>query len=323
MSHSTKLQAVLELVAGATGAEAAKFSLDGFEPTVSRIGAAFGRDWGFRAAPLVEQASIVSDPEVLRQITDVWVGSIAFVPLGGPSAEEGWIAVAHSSSIEFDQQTLATLQVCAGLIEQILDLQVELDRLDEASVALLQSQAALRAARERLTLINLKLARRASTDGLTGLTSRDEIQAIIDDFDAATDGPDTDLASAQCAILIFDLDGFKAVNDTHGHQVGDALLAAVGQRIQAGIRALDVAGRWGGDEFIVILAGPVSIADALVRTDQLRMSLDEPYLLQNGELAVTTSIGAAARVAEASMADTIAAADRAMYADKRQRYLAK
>jgi diguanylate cyclase (GGDEF)-like protein len=63
-------------------------------------------------------------------------------------------------------------------------------------------------------------------------------------------------AEADVALLFIDLDGFKPINDTHGHAAGDAVLKAVASRVQAALRASDFAARLGGDEFVIILDAP-------------------------------------------------------------------
>jgi diguanylate cyclase (GGDEF)-like protein/PAS domain S-box-containing protein len=118
------------------------------------------------------------------------------------------------------------------------------------------------------------------------------------------------------AVLALGLDDFKLINDRHGHQAGDAVLAQVGQRILAGIREGDTAARLGGDEFAVLLddVAPEAV-DELCR--RIVAVFEQPFRLEDGSVKITASLG----VAEgdhlfAGMADLLTCADIAMYASK-------
>jgi diguanylate cyclase (GGDEF)-like protein len=117
------------------------------------------------------------------------------------------------------------------------------------------------------------------------------------------------------AVLAIDLDGFKAVNDRHTHAAGDLVLKAAAARIQAGVRAYDVAARLGGDEFVVLL--PDIEPEAVQRmAERLVDALSLPY--GEGLAPVSASVGVAAACASAATAEgLLAQADRALYAAKR------
>ena len=123
----------------------------------------------------------------------------------------------------------------------------------------------------------------------------------------------------EAALLFIDLDGFKAVNDRHGHAAGDALLEAVARELTAHVRASDVVARLGGDEFGVLLWNlPPSVAVAKARELE---GLIEAVSVEGdaARLSVGASAGVAALAAGATPAQTIDAADRAMYARKKER----
>jgi diguanylate cyclase (GGDEF)-like protein len=123
----------------------------------------------------------------------------------------------------------------------------------------------------------------------------------------------------QAALVYLDLDGFKAVNDQHGHAAGDALLQAVARELTVRVRASDVVGRLGGDEFGVLMWN-VSRAQAAVRARELENRVERLSLAQGPvRLGVGASAGVVPLETELDAAAMIAAADRAMYARKTER----
>lgn len=122
----------------------------------------------------------------------------------------------------------------------------------------------------------------------------------------------------QLAILFFDLDHFKQINDSLGHKVGDQLLIAVSQRIQSQIRAVDTLARWGGDEF-VILFSDINTLDMKQITDKLMQSMKQSVDLAEHELIISFSMGVAVYPKDASdIQELFAKADRAMFHAKNQ-----
>ena len=119
------------------------------------------------------------------------------------------------------------------------------------------------------------------------------------------------------ALLFIDLDGFKAVNDTHGHGVGDELLCNVAARLAAGVRSSDVVARFGGDEFALLLIdSDCSTAEAVAT--KLVESLSAPYFLGDLEVSISASIGISSFPETASQLDLLLdSADQAMYQAKR------
>ena len=145
---------------------------------------------------------------------------------------------------------------------------------------------------------------RAAQDPLTGLANRAAFRAA---FDLRVD------EAQPCALLVVDLDRFKEVNDSLGHQAGDALLLAVADHLRAIVRAGDVVGRLGGDEFAVLLASPAG-ADRVA----------EQVVLAVADLAVAYDVGVGASVGSAcwpadgvTFAELVHTADVRMYAAKR------
>jgi diguanylate cyclase len=150
------------------------------------------------------------------------------------------------------------------------------------------------------------LHHQAHHDPLTGLPNRDRLNAYA-----------TTQHGRALAVLMLDLNGFKQVNDTLGHVVGDRLLEEIGHRLSAGLRDGDLAARMGGDEFIVLLPG-ASRDEARELADRLRDDIRRPVDVDGSPVSVGTSIGIACRAAgeQTSLDTLIRAADAAMYDDK-------
>jgi diguanylate cyclase (GGDEF)-like protein len=120
------------------------------------------------------------------------------------------------------------------------------------------------------------------------------------------------------AVLYIDLDGFKPVNDTYGHEAGDVLLQAFAERLHACLRSADTAARLGGDEFAVLLHGPIDRSGVEHVLDRIRTQLDMPVDLGAGRVAtVGASIGVAIADAGTDVDTLIRHADIAMYSAKR------
>jgi diguanylate cyclase (GGDEF)-like protein len=134
----------------------------------------------------------------------------------------------------------------------------------------------------------LRSRRFACHDELTGLPNR---RLLLDRYHQAAA-----LATRQhrlVALLFLDLDGFKNVNDTHGHAAGDRILQQVAARLLASIRASDTACRYGGDEFVVLLPELDTPRSAVAAARKIRARLSAPYVVGATEITVTASIGTA------------------------------
>ncbi len=153
----------------------------------------------------------------------------------------------------------------------------------------------------------------AATDPLTGLPNRAGLLATLERA----------LQGEQSVVVLFcDLDGFKAVNDEHGHATGDALLRAVADRLAQGVRGGDVVGRLGGDEFVVISPG-LSPEDAPRMVQRLVANVAQPLVLPEGVFCVGVSIGLAAGRPGTDVSDLLAQADGEMYRRKSWRVAAR
>lgn len=153
----------------------------------------------------------------------------------------------------------------------------------------------------------------AYLDALTGLPNRALLLDRLRDTLAAA------RRDRRCfAVLMCDLDGFKQVNDTYGHDAGDALLQAVSQRLQACVRDSDTVARLGGDEFAVLLPRVAREDDAAIVAARMVRSLEAPVEVGAARCQVGISIGIATYPHAGDDLDgLVAAADAAMYASKR------
>lgn len=156
-------------------------------------------------------------------------------------------------------------------------------------------------------------AGRGLTDPLTGLADRRMLRQHLAQALAGIRG------DAGPALLMIDLDRFKAINDSLGHPIGDALLCAVAKRLQRAIRPADLAARLGGDEFAVLLAPPATQETAAVVAARLVDLLARPYYIEGHIALIGASIGIAVTPGDGVGVDTlIGQADLALYHAKAQ-----
>ena len=120
------------------------------------------------------------------------------------------------------------------------------------------------------------------------------------------------------SLLFCDLDGFKVVNDTHGHQTGDGLLSRFAERLRTSTRAEDTVARLGGDEFTVLLEDLHYPEDTLMVAGRVLESCSSPFVIDGTPIEITTSIGVATSNGDDSPAQLIERADKAMYEAKRK-----
>lgn len=159
-----------------------------------------------------------------------------------------------------------------------------------------------------------ELEKRAQFDELTGIANR---SLFAEQLTRAIGR--SQRKSAPLAVLFIDLDRFKSVNDTLGHDIGDALLRQVADRLQANLRVGDFSGRWGGDEFVVCLEDFGEAGNAAAAAQKLLLVLSEKYEIGNSEVYATPSIGIAMYPDSGDTAEQlIRAADVAMFDAKKR-----
>ena len=155
-----------------------------------------------------------------------------------------------------------------------------------------------------------RLTFQALHDSLTGLANRDW---FAQQLDAAASAPGHQRVNS---VLYVDVDDFKRINDTLGHQSGDAFLVAVAERLVAAVRPSDAVAQLGGDEYAVLLDG-IDAAEAIATAERLLVSVQQPLVLGGQEVAPRVSIGIASAAGRVGSQTMLADADLAMYFAKR------
>jgi diguanylate cyclase (GGDEF)-like protein len=186
--------------------------------------------------------------------------------------------------------------------------------LDPTQLDLLRDVADQVMALFELRRMAAALARVASTDPLTGLANRRSVEAAIRNAVARAER-----GLGTPSVVVADLDGFKGVNDTYGHQAGDALLRAVADALMGTARSVDTVGRIGGDEFVVLLehtGGPGADAALQRLRTGIQSALTDP---SGGSLPLGAALGITTYRPGDSVASLLARADAEMYADKARR----
>jgi diguanylate cyclase (GGDEF)-like protein/PAS domain S-box-containing protein len=158
-----------------------------------------------------------------------------------------------------------------------------------------------------------EMRRAAFTDALTGIGNRKHLEgrlsAAVAEFQQN---------GADAGMLFLDVDHFKKFNDLHGHDVGDKVLQMVAKTLHHGVRGTDTTGRWGGEEFVVILYGVTNAEDLLRIAEKLRMLVEYSSLTVAGHsIAVSVSIGGTRLLPTDTAESVIRRADELMYESKR------
>ncbi|MDP9398565.1 MAG: diguanylate cyclase [Actinomycetota bacterium] len=259
----------------------------------------------------------------------------AILALQGPALEQlaRFVAVAASSYAAGDEpeerlpshvlrpagvQSLVVLALAAERVHQGLLVVADTRARPGISTALpllellaTTAGSALHAAgaSEALRASERRLAHQVRHDQLTGLANRSFLLEALDEL--LVSGP-----AERVAVLFVDLDGFKEVNDQHGHGAGDRLLVAVAGRLHAARRESDLVARLGGDEFVVVCRDLEDARDAVEVARRLVDGLGGPYLLEEASVRVSASVGIAMGTPGCSGTTLLARADTAMYAAK-------
>jgi diguanylate cyclase (GGDEF)-like protein len=214
-------------------------------------------------------------------------------PLRHSEGRLGALDLYRSTPVSLDEEDMAAAQTLA----------------DVAAAYLVNAQS-----REDARKTSDSFQHSASHDPLTGLPNRALLLQRIQH--AAQRGR---RSRTHAAVLFVDVDRFKRVNDTYGHQVGDELLVAIGQRLSALVRPGDTLARFSGDEFVFLCEDMENAADGEVLAARIDAAFGEPFVLSGLDLALTASVGLAfAGAGEEVSTLLVANADIAMYQAKRR-----
>lgn len=262
----------------------------------------------FAAADAVSMMLLWQGVEMPRTLDLLWIAGLFLLAVAArqPSGrrETGqpniWLSTAVPAGLAF---LSLGLLIFAALSERSVTTVTSLLAATAVTAAIIRMIASVRTAEQ------LGAARRlARTDELTGLANRRHFIESLDRALAATDGP--------LAVAFLDLDRFKEVNDSFGHDVGDSLLRLVGARLRDAVRDPVLLARLGGDEFALLMPG-MGRDDAAAVVNRLLSTLRKPFLLPEVDLHVDSSVGIAVHPDDGADRSTLLRrADVAMYAAK-------
>jgi diguanylate cyclase (GGDEF)-like protein len=197
-------------------------------------------------------------------------------------------------------------QIRASIERSASELKTSIERLNA------EGKAVLDALQAKVTTFQARMEEAeqlASLDALTRLRSRLWVEGQLEQRIAS---------AANFCVAILDIDGFKSVNDTYGHVAGDEILRQFANELRSACRSTDVVGRWGGDEFLIVIDAPV--ADAEAQIERVRAWVCGPYTVQGSagalRIEVSASVGLSAFAAPDTLGQLLERADAAMYERK-------
>lgn len=260
-------------------------------------------EWGTRTAEYLRaKADGVREVLIALARTAETVGSQS----QGQTSDFRDITVRLESIADLDDLS----EIRTTLLRRVNELKSSVDRMARDNEQMVsQLQAEVNRYETRLREVEHLVLK----DGLTGVANRRSVEERIR----------CQVASGQTfCVIMLDLNGFKLINDRHGHPAGDDLLRHFAGELQTITRAGDLVGRWGGDEFVVLLS--CDFAGATLHANRIREWVFGKYSLQSQgrvkplEVAVDAAIGLAEWHPGQTLEQVIAAADAAMYQDKNQ-----
>lgn len=251
--------------------------------------------WTVNAFRETEQFYCVVAPVFLALSALVSANCLASVPRAATAAMATALAPIVIRMLVFDNLGIRTMAVMLVLI------------------AALQHRLVRAKFRETVKMLTLQheIVQLAEADALTALKNRRAFTACLEAHLAA---------GTPVTVAMFDLDGFKAANDTYGHHAGDAVLVEVAQRMALVAVSAACIARLGGDEFALVFDGSVDGVQAAHEAEAVRAVIGLPYSVGDGLITISASIGVASSPADGTdLSALMQVADRAMYVEKRRR----
>jgi diguanylate cyclase (GGDEF)-like protein len=240
--------------------------------------------------------------DVCREIkSDVMFSAIPVIFVSAMDTFEGEVEGFEAGGIDFLAKPV-NLKLLKLRVQNHLELKRQNDQIREQRDLLVRRKEELEAA-------NKKILRMAATDELTQLSNRHSFNIYLTAAMSAARRHEYPLS-----LIMIDLDHFKVVNDTYGHNEGDLVLKAFAGMVRDTIRTEDVAARWGGEEFIIILPHTACEA-ATALADRIRVICEKQAAIMHG---LTTSFGVAQFQIEDDDDSLIRRADSAMYRAKHE-----
>jgi diguanylate cyclase (GGDEF)-like protein len=237
-------------------------------------------------------------------------------PIGDLSQDPRWTQFARSSEhlpyTRYRALPIMREGRLSGVILSFLDGKVQVEPGDQAILESWGRFASL--AVERRGLYE-QLSFRAQFDSLTSLLNRASLYDHIDTWIKAES-----TRGKPMSVVYLDLDGFKGINDTHGHEAGDKVLRHVAASIRDSVRSTDVVARLGGDEFVVLLPEVGDLSEVARIADQMARAIAQPLSYGESELRIRASIGVSVYPTDGDSTDgLLKAADAEMYSAKLER----
>lgn len=236
---------------------------------------------------------------VERRLFEVGARSVLTCPLVADGAPLGFLFFSSRRTHAFSDAHAAAFQRAATQVSIVVQKTRAYGEVVKYPELVHHNRMLMRETRQ--------LREEATTDALTNVMNRRALDAAL-----ASTWERYERARAGFGVILCDVDHFKLVNDTYGHAVGDAVLASVARCLSRGLRGADMVGRWGGEEFLVIVD---------TTSEQILMDVAERLRGHIGRevpcgLQVTASFGAAVCQRFSSLGDLLVSADRALYSAK-------
>jgi len=262
-------------------------------------------------ADIMEVPDATLDPRFANNPLVTGEPSIRFyagAPLVTPSGSAlGTLCIIDRVPRRLTPPMAKALKALARQVVRLLELRRALDELETLAQAQQERQQQLEATQKRLDQVIIELAQQTMTDSLTGLKNRRAFDQILRE-----DSSRMARTQSSLALILLDIDGFKAFNDEFGHVSGDEALQQLARVLQAQARAYDRVARYGGEEFAIVLPD-TSMAEALGVAERIRQEVQDAHWPHR---PVTVSLGVAAARASQDSLTLVARADKALYQAK-------